>query len=192
MKGKTTCPQCKHEFVMDVPEDREIHSITCPQCNHTFTVKRMFKEGEREECGWEEHGEPRKTILSSIKRKTNRPIIASFLLLTAGVLGVFTAVMFSSTNGPLLEELDFVNMYLSGLNIDKLVVSVGIAVFSAFAIIGSLSAFRRRYFLLTLLCAILSIFALGLFVGLVLSIVALVFIILSRDEFENATKGKVF
>ena len=109
MKGKTACPRCKHEFVTDVPEQTDTHTISCPVCAHSFTIKRVCKnEEQQEECGWEEYGEPRKTILSSMRKKTNRPLIASFLLLASGVLGFVTAVIFYSSQGNIITEFNFV------------------------------------------------------------------------------------
>ncbi|MCJ2533649.1 MAG: tetraspanin family protein [Candidatus Thermoplasmatota archaeon] len=190
MKGKTTCPQCNHEFVMDVPEDSETHTIKCPQCNHLFVIKRTCQEEPDDECGWEEYGEPRKTILSSMKKKTNKPIIASFLLLATGILGIFTAVILASSNGPIIPQLEFVASYFS--NNGNIVFSAVLVIFSAFAFAGSITAFKRRYFIFTAICAVVGIFSVGLFIGFVLSIVALALLIIYRDEFENAAKGKVF
>ncbi len=192
MKVKTTCPKCEHEFVMDVPDDSEKHDIECPKCSHSFIIKRTCEDETDDECGWEEHGEPRKTVLSSIKQKTNKPTIASFLLLTTGILGIFTAVIYNSGGVQLIPELDFITSSLSLLSFNKFVLSLSLVIFSIFALVGSITVFKRRYFVFTAICAVIGIFSIGLFVGLVLSIVALELIIVSRDEFENGTKGKVF
>ena len=192
MKGKTTCPKCNHEFVMDVPEDSEKHDIECPKCRHSFIIKRICKDKSDDECWWEEHGEPRKTILSSIKQKTNKPIIASFLLFATGILGIFTAVIYNSGGVQFIPELDFITSSLSLLSFDKFALSISLIIFSIFALVGSITVFKRRYFVFTAICAVIGIFSIGLFVGLVLSIVALELIIVSRDEFENGKKGKVF
>jgi len=97
MKGRTICPKCKHEFVLDVPDSRETHDIICPKCENKFTVQTKAGNTETsEECLWEEHGEPRKTILSSIKPRTNKPMIAAILLVAVFVMGITTAV-FSET-----------------------------------------------------------------------------------------------
>ncbi len=192
MKGKTTCPKCKHEFVMDVPDNTEKPGVECPKCSHSFIIKRTCKDDSDDECWWEEHGEPRKTILSSIKQKTNKPTIASFLLLATGALGIFTAVIYGSSNGQLIPALDFITSSLSLVSFDKLALSISLVIFSIFALAGSITVFKRRYFVFTTICAFIGIFSIGLFVGLVLSIVALELIITSRDEFENGTKGKVF
>ena len=190
MKGKTTCPQCNHEFVMDVPDDSETTTIKCPNCSHSFLIKRTCQEEPDDECGWEEYGEPRKTILSSMKTKTNKPVIASFLLLATGVLGIFTAVVLASSNGPIIPQLEFVTSYFP--NNGSIVFSVALVIFSAFAFAGSITAFKRRYFIFTAVCAVLGILSVGLFIGFALAIASLILLIISRDEFENATKGKVF
>lgn len=92
MKGRTTCPKCKNEFVLDVPENKEQYDVVCPKCEKKFTIKTSKKDcGPDEKCLWEEHGEPRKTILSSIKPQTNKPMIAAILLLVVFCLGITTA-----------------------------------------------------------------------------------------------------
>ena len=90
MKGRTTCPKCKHEFTMDIPKDKEKISVVCPECNNKFTIKTKCEPGE--ECSWEEHGEPRKTVLSSIKPKSRKPLIAAVILIGVFSLGITTAV----------------------------------------------------------------------------------------------------
>ena len=97
MKGRTTCPKCKHQFILDVPKDCERHEAVCPKCEKKFIIKAISSDKKSdEECLWEEYGEPRKTILSSIKRKTNRPKIASILLICVFILGLTNSV-FSET-----------------------------------------------------------------------------------------------
>ena len=177
---------------MDMPDDTEKYEITCPKCSHSFVIKKTCKESPEDECWWEEHGEPRKTILSSIKKKTNKPIIASFLLLATCFLGIFTAVLYGSSNGQPISELEFITNNLPLLSFDKVILSIFIIIFSIFALIGSMTVFKRRYYVFSALCAFIGIFSIGLFVGFILSIVALELIIVSRDEFENGTKGKVF
>jgi hypothetical protein len=92
MKGRIACPKCKHEFVVDLPKD-EKHKVVCPECSNEFIIKAKCKEGSKDkECLWEEHGEPRKTILSSIKPKTSFPMIAAVILIVVFSLGIATAV----------------------------------------------------------------------------------------------------
>ncbi|MFO7676796.1 MAG: zf-TFIIB domain-containing protein [Thermoplasmatota archaeon] len=189
MKGKTTCPNCKHEFVMDLTDDKEIHRIECPQCTHAFRIKRKC-EADTEECGWEEHGEPRKTILSAMRKHTNKPAIVSFLLLSTGILGIFTALLFVLNNELNLTEFEFIVSYFNMMG--NIFFSIPLFIFSIIAIIGSITAFKRRNFLFTFLCSILAIFSIGFFIGTVLSIIAVLLLFVSQDDFHNGAKGKEF
>lgn len=97
MKGRTICPKCNHEFVFDLQDDEKKHDIICPQCSKKFTIKlKPSKTGMEKECSWEEHGEPRKTVLSKIKPRTKMPMIASILLVCIFIIGTTTA-FFSET-----------------------------------------------------------------------------------------------
>lgn len=76
-------------------------TLDCPKCNHHFEVKtsqvnlkNISSETPVEveaDCDWEEHGEPRKTILSSIKPRTDKPMIASLLLIGIVLIGIASA-----------------------------------------------------------------------------------------------------
>ena len=90
MKGRTVCPNCKYEFILDLPEDKK-HEVTCPNCKHKYVIQAKCKKSE-DECKWEEHGEPRKTVLSKIRPKTNKPMISAILLVCVFVIGVSTSV----------------------------------------------------------------------------------------------------
>jgi hypothetical protein len=93
MKGRTICPKCKHEFILDINEDEKKHTVSCPKCNTEFSIKAECKKSEINlECSWEEHGEPRKTILSKVKPKTNRPMIAALILICVFAIGLNTAL----------------------------------------------------------------------------------------------------
>ena len=92
MKGRTTCPKCKNEFVLDVPDNKEKLNVVCPNCKNKYTIQPKCPSSDSDECSWEEHGEPRKTILSSIKTRTNKPMIAAILLVCVFVIGITTAV----------------------------------------------------------------------------------------------------
>ena len=93
MKGRTICPKCKHEFILDIKEDEKKHSVSCPKCKTEFSIKAACKDSETNfECSWEEHGEPRKTILSKIKPRTNKPMIAALILICVFAIGLSTAL----------------------------------------------------------------------------------------------------
>jgi len=111
MKGRTKCPKCDHEFILDIPSNGEKHEVTCPKCEKKFTIKaKLQSKDSQDECFWEEHGEPRKTILSSIKPKTKKPKIAAILLAIIFVLGTSTAIFsefFIESSMDITSELGF-------------------------------------------------------------------------------------
>ena len=274
LKGKTICPECKHEFVLDVPDDRDKHDAVCPKCSHKFTIKTKSCKGKPEEdCSWEEHGEPRKTILSSIKPLTRKPVIAAILLAAVFALGITTAA-FSETfvetslevlsntgvtgtveffvidqSNETLENVEiiiddisgatnesgiyiFENVTLGIQNVeislleyktqiheilvvpvvgsynkvtmeegigedhtafDILGCSIILVIFSVFALLGSFSCLKRRNLDVAIAGSAIGIFVFGFFmIGSLLSIIALIMIIMSKEEFENGKKGKVF
>jgi len=93
MKGRTICPKCKHEFILELEGDEKEHSVLCPNCNNKFILKTDCKDSDPNfECSWEEHGEPRKTILSKIKPKTNKPMVAAIVLFCVFAIGLNTAL----------------------------------------------------------------------------------------------------
>jgi DNA-directed RNA polymerase subunit RPC12/RpoP len=133
MKGRTTCPQCKHEFVLDLPEDCKKHDVVCPKCKKKFVIETKPSDPKSKgECSWEEHGEPRKTILSAIKPKTNRPRIVAVILIAVFVIGLSTAafadIFIESSTGVFsaigvkgkaeLVVTDLSNTSLSGVSIE--------------------------------------------------------------------------
>jgi hypothetical protein len=77
---------------LDVSDNEKKQEAVCPSCNNKFTVQTTDSPAESEEGSWEEHGEPRKTILSSAKTKTNKPKIAAVILICVFVVGLSTAV----------------------------------------------------------------------------------------------------
>ena len=38
LKGRTTCPKCNHDYILDIPEDTERYKTICPNCNKWRTV----------------------------------------------------------------------------------------------------------------------------------------------------------
>ncbi len=91
MKGKVTCPSCKHTFLIELPKGEEKQIVSCPKCDQNFNIKFKKADSDIEICTWEEHGEPRKTVLSSIKPKSKQPIIAAILLVCVFSIGITTS-----------------------------------------------------------------------------------------------------
>ncbi|HEC89913.1 MAG: hypothetical protein DRN12_01245 [Thermoplasmata archaeon] len=88
MKGRTKCPRCATEFIVEAEEGRDSIETICPKCGHKFTIKIPD-----EDFTWEEHGEPRKTILPSTRPMTDRPIIVSFILIIVTIICLIGAVL---------------------------------------------------------------------------------------------------
>lgn len=97
VKGRTICPNCNKEIILDIPDKEKKVEVICPFCSNRFITKSKCNDFKsKDECLWIEHGEPRKTILSSRKTKTNRPKIAGILLIFVLIIGIFTTI-FSET-----------------------------------------------------------------------------------------------
>ncbi len=275
MKGRTTCPKCKHEFVLDVPDNSEKHEVICPKCENKYTIQTKCPNPDSDdECSWEEHGEPRKTILSSIKTKTNRPMIAAILLICVFSIGITTAafsevfiessmdlasevgvtgsaeiLVIDQSNNTIQNlnltingksgitnekglftfeniELGIQTLELSGegyktqtheilvtpffnsdstiimeagdgignkTNFDTMGCTIILAIFSVFALLGTITCLKRQHLDVATVSSLIGIFSFGFFlIGSILSIIAFALIMKSREEFENGKKGKIF
>ncbi len=101
MKGRITCPKCGQHITAEINKKVPSFTINCPKCNHHFRVKTSqincsnipadSPVDVEADCDWEEHGEPRKTILSSIKPRTDKPMIASLLLISIVIIAIASA-----------------------------------------------------------------------------------------------------
>jgi len=126
MKGRIQCPNCSKQFIVEAKTGSKDIFVSCPFCQHTFHVKPSSKSNdscdessEPDDCTWEEYGEPRKTILSSTKPKTDKPMIASILLFIVVIIGIIASItpglflqtpimIFSNAgvNGSIVMQLD--------------------------------------------------------------------------------------
>jgi len=71
--------------------------------------------------------------------------------------------------------------------------SIILVIFSIFPIIGAIVCLKRQHFDVAMAGSLLGILSFGFFlIGSIISIVAFVIIMKSRDEFENGKKGKTF
>jgi len=101
MKGRISCPKCGQHITAEINREVSSFAINCPECNHHFKVKTSQINcsnippdspiDAEADCDWEEHGEPRKTILSSIKPRTDKPMIASLILISIVIIAVVSA-----------------------------------------------------------------------------------------------------
>jgi ribosomal protein S27AE len=197
LKGKTICPKCSHDYILDIPKNKERYKTICPKCNYQFFIKKSIDCKKLEnECIWEEHGEPRKTILSSIKTRTNRPKIAGFILAGVFIIGLFSAITIQIDPDFFYHStFDLVsNVFNDNLsNNYNLILTLIISIFSLFALIGSIASIKRMKLYILLIAAFISIFTIGFFfMGAILSIIAIILILFSREEFIDDKKGKNF
>lgn len=287
MKGRTTCPKCEHTFVLDAPSHVTKYSVTCPKCGHNFNInpsKTSRVVDQDEDYSWEECGEPRKTVLSSLKERTNKPMIAGTLLIVAFVLGASWGGSFvfadtflktsmrqttissitGSINGVVTDQnntpLPGVNITIERMNIstitnengsysltklplgihqlnltkegyrtqryetfispfqtitfDMEMVYVGnqseypaenhtidqlwnkirpslsfcsmvFIVFAIFALIGAVYAIKRKHYHVAILGSIFGILSVGFLIGSICSIIALILLVISKEEFKH-------
>lgn len=275
MKGRTICPNCKNEYVLDLPDNKKEHEVVCPKCIYKYKIQVKCSDRLSDgECLWEEYGETRKTILSSIKSKTNRPIIAAIILIVVFCLGI-TTVIYSETF--IESTLDFASdMGMTGTveikvenqenesiagatveidgikkntDIDGIFSAKGIdlgiktleiskegykiykqeilitpifnyesdikmesgngkdklekfngsgctlilIIFLVFVLLGAIGCLKRQPLAIAYLGSLIGILSFGFFfIGSILSFVAFILIMKSKDEFENGKKGRIF
>ena len=107
VKASTICPKCKSEFILELTEDKKVNDVICPECLNKFSIDTKC---ESKELDWQEYGEPRKTILSCIKPRSNKPLIAVILLVCVFLIGISTAVsyvVFIQTTSYAISFMDF-------------------------------------------------------------------------------------
>jgi hypothetical protein len=182
---------------LDIPKNAETYKTICPKCNNKFIIKKLDEcKDQIDECIWEEHGEPRKTILSSLKPKTDKPIIAAVILTLVFIIGLsstiilnlYPEIFYKSIFG--LFEYFEINTLFNNFN---LILSIILLIFSIFTLIGSIASIKRLNLYIILFTTFIGIFTIGFFfIGSILSIIAIILIISSKEEFINEKKGKKF
>ena len=102
MKGRIQCPHCGKDFAAIEKDGHMKITQKCPHCGHKQPIYKRSKDklrdrvsgsDSKDECSWEEHGEPRKTILPSFKPRTDKPMLASILLITVVIIGFSSAFL---------------------------------------------------------------------------------------------------
>lgn len=123
--------------------------------------------------------------------KTSKTTFGGIFLMMAGVLGfiswsnIFYNSEAISMDTLLLQQFGVdvsVETFMSFLFVCSL---IGI-IFSIFAIFGGIYAIKKKFFTVALVCAVFGILTFGpLFSSTILSVVGLVLIIISKNEFED-------
>ena len=79
------------------------------------------------------------------------------------------------------------------LEFDTIGCSIILAIFSAFALFSMIACVKREHVDVALAGSFFGVFSFGFFfIGSILSFIALIIIIKSRDEFRDGSKGKIF
>ncbi len=125
------------------------------------------------------------------EEKSKKPMIAGILMITAFILALVTAgnMFFLDTSALNLEEgmggqVDQIDQSL----IENIINICGalILIFGVFLLVGGIFAIKRIHWGFTLAASIIGIFSIGFqFVGSILSVIALILVFISKDEFKG-------
>jgi hypothetical protein len=121
--------------------------------------------------------------------KSNKPLIAGILLLIAGLLGIYTWVTasFFELDPSIIESLrqsgaDFSIEQLE--SILSICSTIGL-ILSIFPILGGILSIKRKNWSLCIIMGIIGLFTIGpLLSSSFLSLIGLILIVLSKDEFR--------
>lgn len=127
------------------------------------------------------------------KKSTSKPLIAGILLIIAGALGVLTWISALTFDISMLDPSVFQtqNISISPAQIQSMVQTCAVIgiILSVFPVLGGILSVQKKLWGGALACSILCLFTVGpLFLSSVLGLIALILIILSKDEFQR-TKG---
>jgi hypothetical protein len=132
--------------------------------------------------------------LQPYKRKPSLPMIAGFLLIVAGVIAIVLWAQVITVDEASLEEVvnleDFkqVNPNITITEVKEMIQTCAIIgiIISIFPILGGVLALRRKMFKVTLVCGFLGILlVIPSIISGILSIVAVIFIFMSKKEFQT-------
>ncbi|HKZ48606.1 MAG TPA: hypothetical protein VJ397_07460 [Thermoplasmata archaeon] len=123
---------------------------------------------------------PPMAYAAPMRPQTGKPIAGGALLLIAGILGLLNIVITFAIAGSMLA---FMAVIPGAAAIIAVCLGI-IALFSIFALVGGIVALRRRMWGLALVGGILGLFSIGpLFISSILSLVGLILIAISKEEF---------
>ncbi len=152
------CPRCGRK----VSEE----TANCPTCNYAF-----FAEEE-------------------VLEETKKPLIAGGLMLASALLGLGYALMIA-LNPESVVQFSLQNMgggFSESVDPGTLVTTLRVCSFImlsfvAVEIIGAILAIKRTHWGVAMLGAVLGIFTIGFNISVVLSIIAIIILYMSKDEF---------
>ena len=117
----------------------------------------------------------------------NKPLIAGILLIIAGLLGIYIWISASFFDSSLIEE----SLRQSGADISieqfesilNTCTTIGLII-SIFPILGGIFSIQRKNWSFCIVLAVIGLFTIGpFFISSLLSLIGLILIILSKNEF---------
>lgn len=131
------------------------------------------------------------------QKSTSKPLIAGILLIIAGSLGMLTWISALTFDLSMLDPSIFQaqNITISPAQIQSMVQTCSIIgiILSVFPILGGILSVQKKLWGGALACSIISLFTIGpLFLSSVLGIIALILIVLSKDEFQKNNSSDSF
>ncbi len=127
-------------------------------------------------------------VMMPSKEPSKYPEVAGVLMVVAALIAILFAIsaimglgeVVEQVQPELPEELD-TDFFETILNACFVLISV----FGVVLLVGGFLAYNRKSWLMVMVCAIIGIFSIGFFlISSVLSIVALILIVMSKDEFQ--------
>ena len=140
-------------------------------------VKKSFKQNDL------------KYPLQSSSNLLSKPKIASFLLILAGVIAILSWIPFVMGDETLISfAIENLNMNMTQEQIRESFVICGLIeiILAIFLILGGILAFKKKLWGVAIICSIIGLFTIGQFLlASALSLIALILLIISKQEFQK-------
>jgi uncharacterized membrane protein len=126
-----------------------------------------------------------------------KPIIAGIILIIAGLLGIYTwsttAIFDINTMDPIIiEQLEQSGVEITIEQIQEIigVCSIIGIILSIFPVLGGILSLKRLNWGIVIVLSIIGLFTVGpLFISSILSLIALILVALSKNEFQSKFKN---
>lgn len=124
------------------------------------------------------------------KKTSSKPMIAGIFLIIAGILSLltwFSVLLFDfSTIDPSIIQQQGVNITIQQIEMIINTCATIAVILTIFPILGGFFSIKRNKWALSLLGSILGLFIIGpIFISSILSLISLILIILSKEEFNQ-------
>jgi hypothetical protein len=120
----------------------------------------------------------------------SKPLIAGILLIISGILGLVTWIAALSIDSSMIDlsMMELQNMTISPDQLKALInicALIGI-IFSILPLLGGILCIQKKAWIGAFVCSIFGLFTVGpFFVSSILSLVSLVLIVMSKEQFNN-------